>query len=77
MRHVPFDCVALYRLGDFYVAFGDDAERVARALQCTITRCHDGDKHAGFPADQRRQSLAALLAKNIRVMLVSEVLCHY
>ena len=77
MRHIPFDCIALYRLGDFYEAFGDDATRLAQLLKLTLTRRANGDIVACFPTTSRRANLAKLLSKGIRMVLVSEICCPY
>ena len=46
-------CLILFRCGDFYETYGDDAEKASRILGITLTRRNNGaskgDAMAGFP----------------------------
>ncbi len=57
------DALLLFRMGDFYELFYDDAERAARALQLTLTSRDKQVPMAGFPHHQ----LDAYLRKIMRL----------
>ena len=44
------EAILLFRCGDFYETYEDDAEKIARTLGITLTRRNDdGTRMAGFP----------------------------
>ena len=67
---VPPDTILLYRLGDFYETFDDDAHRVAEALHITLTSREFGRgvrvPLAGIPHHALNGYLARLLASGLQ-----------
>jgi DNA mismatch repair protein MutS len=66
----------LIRVGDFYEAYGDDAESTARDLDLTLTRRNDGGTWvamAGVPYHTIDRFIARLLRKGRRVAIMDEV----
>ena len=43
------DTLMLFRGGDFYVSYQEDAENASRILDITLTRDKQGDRQACFP----------------------------
>lgn len=43
------DCLKLFRFGDFYASYQEDAEETARITGVTVTADNEGDKTAEFP----------------------------
>ena len=52
--------LVLFRLGDYYELFGDDARTAAKALGLTLT-IRDGEALAGFPHTHLEAYLRRLL----------------
>ncbi len=69
---VPPDALLLFRLGDFYELFYEDAEKGARLLGITLTQ-RQGMPMAGIPYHARNTYLPRLLAANCKVALVDQV----
>lgn len=71
------DAVLLFRMGDFYETFHDDAELVARLLGLTLTsRDKQGDEPiplAGLPYHALDQYLARLLDAGVTVAICEQV----
>lgn len=73
------DEVVLVRLGDFYEAFGKDAEVIANILDLTLTgRICDSETNerismAGFPFHVLDRFTAKLAENNIQVKVVNEL----
>ena len=70
------DGILLFRLGDFYETFGQDAEIVSRDLGITLTSKELGRGHrvplAGVPTHSLDASLARLLQKGHRVAICEQ-----
>lgn len=72
------DAVLLFRMGDFYEMFGDDAEQVAPILGLALTS-RDKDKGeralamAGFPHPALESYLAKLVAAGLRAAVCEQV----
>lgn len=64
--------IRLFRMGDFYEAFFDDAELIGRVLGLAITR-RNGDAMAGFPYHQLDAYLRKLIAAGHRVAVCEQV----
>jgi len=47
------DCLLLFRIGDFYEMFDDDAVRASKAIGLTLTQRTAGIPMAGVPFHQR------------------------
>jgi len=66
----------LFRMGDFYELFHEDARTAARLLQLTLTsrdKGQDPTPMAGFPHHQLDSYLAKLVAAGIRVAVCDQV----
>lgn len=72
------DALLLFRMGDFYELFGDDAEHAASLLGLTLTS-RDKDKGAdaipmaGFPHHQLDAYLAKVVAAGLRAAVCEQV----
>jgi DNA mismatch repair protein MutS len=67
------DCVLLFRIGDFYEMFDDDAVKVSRAIGLTLTQRTEGIPMAGVPFHQLENYLRRLLAAGFRVAVCDQV----
>lgn len=64
--------ILLFRVGDFYEAYGDDAVKVAKVLKSTITSRGEL-KMCGFPHSVLEMYLHKLFAAKCRVAICDEV----
>jgi len=69
---VPADALLLFRLGDFYEMFHDDAETGARLLGITLTQ-RSGYPMAGIPYHARDSYLPKLLEQGVKVAIVDQI----
>ncbi|HEX7178045.1 MAG TPA: hypothetical protein VF240_22500, partial [Pyrinomonadaceae bacterium] len=71
------DCLLLFRLGDFYEAFDDDARILARELDIVLTSRQMGRNTrvplAGIPYHSLERHLATLIGKGHRVALCEQL----
>ncbi len=71
------EAVLLSRVGDFYEAYGEDAETIARALQIALTSKEAGSGRrvamAGVPHHALAQYLARLVAQRFIVALAEQL----
>jgi DNA mismatch repair protein MutS len=71
------DAILLFRLGDFYEAFEDDAHLVARVLDITLTSREMGRGErlpmAGIPAHAAESYIARLIAQGHYVAIAEQV----
>ena len=71
------DCIILYRLGDFYEMFFEDAQLCSRVLGLTLTaRGCGGDKKApmcGIPAKAVENYLQKLIDANLKVAICEQL----
>jgi DNA mismatch repair protein MutS len=68
--------ILLMRVGDFYEAYGDDAENIARDLNITLTGREDGGMRipmAGVPHHAMERYVARLIHKGRRVAIMDQV----
>lgn len=68
--------VLLFRVGDFYETFADDAELVSRELGITLTKRNNGSDEtplAGFPYHALDTYLPKLVKKGYRVAICEQV----
>ncbi|VTR96876.1 DNA mismatch repair protein MutS [Tuwongella immobilis] len=63
----------LFRMGDFYETFGEDAEIAARVLGLTLTSRDKSMPMAGFPHPALENHLRKLLAAGLRVSICDQV----
>ena len=67
------DLLLLFKVGDFYEAYHDDADRLAKALELVVTQSSKGAdavRMAGFPHHQLEPYLRKMLAAGIKTALV-------
>ncbi len=69
---IPADAVLLFRLGDFYEEFFEDAETVSRALDLTLTK-RQGTPMCGFPYHALDSYLPRLVAAGLKVAIAEQV----
>ena len=70
------DALLLFRMGDFYELFHEDAQEAAGTLQLTLTSRDKGDNAtpmAGFPHHQLENYLGKLIAAGYRVAICDQV----
>ncbi|MBI2546064.1 DNA mismatch repair protein MutS [Candidatus Woesearchaeota archaeon] len=70
------DCIVLFRMGDFYETFYEDAKTVSRELDIVLTRRGKGEKQAplaGIPFHALDNYLGKLIRKGHRVAIVEQV----
>ncbi|HEX7446407.1 MAG TPA: DNA mismatch repair protein MutS, partial [Pirellulales bacterium] len=70
------DCVLLFRMGDFYELFHDDAKLAARVLGLALTSRDKGENPvpmAGFPHHQLESYLGKLIAAGLRAAICEQV----
>jgi DNA mismatch repair protein MutS len=70
------DYLLLFQVGDFYECFGEDAERLARALGLILTHKTSKDfttPMAGIPVRAADSHIERLLKQNIRVAVADQV----
>ena len=67
------DCLLMFRMGDFYEFFFDDAETAHKVLGLTLTRRSDGVPLAGVPHHQRERYLRQLSAQGFRVAVADQI----
>ncbi len=70
------DALLLFRMGDFYELFHEDAKTAARALGLTLTSREKGENAvpmAGFPHHQLESYLAKLIALGFRAAICEQV----
>jgi DNA mismatch repair protein MutS len=68
--------ILLMRVGDFYEAYGPDAETIAEALNITLTGREDGGQRmsmAGVPHHSAERYVARLIKKGFRVAIMDQV----
>ncbi|MEO1008425.1 MAG: DNA mismatch repair protein MutS [Planctomycetota bacterium] len=67
------DCVLLFRMGDFYELFYEDAVVVSRAIGLTLTERSPGQPMAGVPHHQLDNYLRKLVDCGFRVAIADQV----
>lgn len=70
------DAILLYRVGDFYETFGQDAVKVAGAIGITLTRRNNGGgdtELAGFPYHSLDMYLPRLVRAGFRVAICDQL----
>jgi len=67
------DCILLFRMGDFYELFGDDAVTASKALGLTLTQRTEGVPMAGVPYHQLDNYLKRLVDQGYRVAVADQV----
>ena len=70
------DCILLFRMGDFYELFHDDAKLAARVLGLALTSRDKGENPvpmAGFPHHQLDSYLGKLISAGLRAAICEQV----
>lgn len=70
------DCILLFRLGDFYEAFDEDAKTISKVLGITLTGRGKGDNRipmAGIPHHALKQYLPKLIKNGSKVALADQL----
>ncbi len=67
------DCILLFRMGDFYETFDDDAVTVHKALGLTLTKRTEGIPMAGIPYHQLDNYVRRLIAQDFRVAIADQI----
>ncbi|MFO0831180.1 MAG: DNA mismatch repair protein MutS [Phycisphaerales bacterium] len=67
-------CMLLFRMGDFYETFDDDAVQISKTLGLTLTQRQGGIPMAGVPHHQLENYLKRLIAKGIRVAVCDQLI---
>ena len=70
------DALLLFRMGDFYELFHDDAKTAARVLNLALTsreKGEDATPMAGFPYHQLESYLGKLIAAGFRAAVCEQV----
>ena len=70
------DAVLLFRVGDFYETFGQDAIRTSQILGIVLTKRNNGDSHielAGFPHHSIDSYLPKLVRAGLRVAICDQL----
>ncbi len=67
-------CVLLFRIGDFYEMFDDDAVNVSRAIGLTLTQRTEGVPMAGVPHHQLDVYLRRLIGAGFRVAVAEQLI---
>ena len=70
------DAICLFRMGDFYETFYDDAKTIARELNIVLTSRGKGETKAplaGIPYHALEQYLAKLIRKGYKVAIVEQL----
>ena len=69
---IPPDAVLLFRLGDFYEEFFEDAKIVSEALELVLTK-RGGVPMCGFPHHALESYLPRLVAKGLKVAIAEQM----
>lgn len=70
------DAILLFRVGDFYETFGQDAIRTSKILGITLTKRNNGSSHtelAGFPHHSLDSYLPKLVRAGMRVAICDQL----
>ena len=67
------DCILLFRIGDFYEMFDDDAVKASKAIGLTLTQRTAGVPMAGVPYHQLDTYLRRFIAAGFRVAVCEQV----
>ena len=71
-QNLPHGTVLLFRLGDFYEEFFEDAEKVSSALDLVLTK-RQGVPMCGFPHHALDSYLGRLIAKGFKVAIAEQI----
>ena len=66
-------CILLFRIGDFYETFDDDAVTISKALGLTLTKRTEGVPMAGVPFHQLETYIKRLVVMGFRVAVGDQI----
>lgn len=66
-------CVLLFRMGDFYEMFDEDAVNVSKAIGLTLTQRSEGQPMAGMPHQHLEPYLKKMLGAGFRVAVCDQL----
>ena len=69
---IPPDAILLFRLGDFYEMFFEDAEKASAIMELVLTK-RAGVPMCGFPYHALEAQLPRLLAANVKVAIAEQM----
>ncbi|HPF16441.1 MAG TPA: DNA mismatch repair protein MutS [Thermotogota bacterium] len=72
IKSLYLDAILLFRLGDFYEAFFEDAKRISRVLQLVLTH-RNGNDMAGIPYHALNNYLKKLVEAGFKVAICDQV----
>ena len=67
------DALLLFRVGDFYEAYADDAKACAEVLGITLTQRNGGYRMAGFPYHALDTYLPKLIRSGKRIAICDKL----
>ncbi len=67
------ECILLFRMGDFYETFDEDAVTISRALGLTLTQRTAGVPMAGVPHHQLENYVRRLITQGFRVAVAEQM----
>lgn len=73
LKEMHPDTLLLFRCGDFYESYQEDAESASRILGITLTRDKAGDRQAGFPYHALDTYLPKLIRAGHRIAICDEL----
>lgn len=68
------DCILLFRIGDFYEMFDDDAVTASKAIGLTLTQRTEGVPMAGLPFHQLESYLRKFISRGFRVAVCDQLI---
>ncbi|MFA6713918.1 MAG: DNA mismatch repair protein MutS [Victivallaceae bacterium] len=71
-KEIPEDAILLFRMGDFYEMFFDDADKASRIMNITLTK-RGGVPMAGFPYHSLEKHLPILLKAGVKVAIAEQM----
>lgn len=73
LKEMHPDTLLLFRCGDFYESYQEDAENASRILGITLTRDKEGDRQACFPYHALDTYLPKLIRAGHRIAFCDEL----
>lgn len=67
------DALLLFRIGDFYECYNEDAKDAAKILGITLTRSKDGTELTGFPSHALDRYLPILIRAGKRIAICDQL----
>ena len=71
-NEIPDDAILLFRMGDFYEMFFEDASRASTIMNITLTK-RGGVPMAGFPYHSLEKHLPILLKAGVKVAIAEQM----